>query len=171
MYLILVPGQVVRFICLSNKNWKRDKSESEAWKIGAEISAVPSVFVFRRVIPFLFLAAIGESNFAPTRLPLRPKIYSCFFYLSPRLHHPVWQALVLGRGFCHVSPQTSFLGLGNWRVILPLWFQDMNWGPEFLDTHSEFIQNLGITCRNPGHKAQHWFTNLLIISSHYVRWI
>ena len=23
--------------CLSNKNWKRDKSESEAWKIGAEI--------------------------------------------------------------------------------------------------------------------------------------
>ena len=53
--------RVVRFICLSNKNWKRDKSESEAWKIGAEISAVPSVSVLRRVIPFLFLAVAGES--------------------------------------------------------------------------------------------------------------
>ena len=62
MNLMFGSCRVVRFICLSNKNWKRDKSESEAWKIGAEISAVPSVFVFRRVIPFLFLAAIGESN-------------------------------------------------------------------------------------------------------------
>ena len=61
MNLILVPGQVVRFICLSNKNWKQDKSESKAWKIGAEISAVPSVSVLRRVIPFLFLAVAGES--------------------------------------------------------------------------------------------------------------
>ena len=148
MNLMFGSCRVVRFICLSNKNWKRDKSESEAWKIGAEISAVPSVFVFRRVIPFLFLAAIGESR-----------------GLGARLRG------LAGRGFCHVSPQTSFLGLGNWRVILPLWFQDMNWGPEFLDTHSEFIQNLGITCRNPGHKAQHWFTNLLIILSHHVRWI
>ena len=53
--------RVVRFICLSNKNWKRDKSESEAWKIGAEILAVPSVSVLRRVISFLFLAVAGES--------------------------------------------------------------------------------------------------------------
>ena len=60
MYLILVPGQVVRFICLSNKNWKRDKSESEAWKIGAEISAVPYASVLRRVILLVFLAVAGE---------------------------------------------------------------------------------------------------------------
>ena len=64
MYLFLVPGQVVRFICLSNKNWKQDKSESEAWKIGAEISALPSVSVFKHVILFMFLAVAGESNFA-----------------------------------------------------------------------------------------------------------
>ena len=46
--------------CLSNKNWKQDKSESEAWKIRAEFSAVPSESVLRRVIPFLNLAVAGE---------------------------------------------------------------------------------------------------------------
>ena len=129
------------YICLFNKNWKLDKSETKA--IAAQVYDLSSQGRSQRCHSVYQFTVAGDHQFvAPTRLPLRPFSFWSFSLPSPTsgVTSSGLEAWFLPR----FTPDLIF-GFGQFEGNPACLsdFQDMNFGLEFLVTHSEF----GIICQ------------------------